>query len=275
MGVCDSCDSKLKEQACFPSNAKILTKAEIDKLYEYESALCKIKFQAIKNGQKVNAIGTGFFCEINDDNIPFKKALFTNNHVLNKMNIENNKYIEFDYLNEPRKIELNKDRKKFTNKEYDYTCIEIFDSDKIKNFFKIDFKALENKNELKNKEIFILQYPNGELSHSLGKMTEVKKDIIKHKANTSNGSSGSPLIKRSNINLILGIHYGAEHLKDETINTATPLDIIIKDIKDKLNYKRQIIQILITHLHVLFLNQKILKEIIFLANSLLKIIKII
>ena len=243
MGICDSCNPKVK-QACFPSNAKILTKKEIDKLYEYESALCKINFQTIKDGKVVNAIGTGFFCEINDDSIPFKKALFTNNHVLNEMNIENNKDIKFDYFNKLRTIKMTENRKKFTNKIYDYTCIEIFDSDEIKNFFRIDLKALENKNDLKHKEIFILQYQNGELSHSLGIITDYYNNTIEHNVNTLISSSGAPLIERYEINSILGIHYGVKNENDENIKVATPLDIIIKDIKDKLNYKRQIINLI-------------------------------
>ena len=244
MGVCDSCNTKIQQQACFPSNTKVLTKKEIDELYTYESALCKIKLQTIKDGKIYNGFGTGFFCEINDDNIPFKKALFTNNHVLNEINIENNKDIEFDYLKEPRKIKITKNRKKFTNKIYDYTCIEIFDSDKIQNYFKIDLKTLENKNNLKDKEIFILQYPNEELSHSLGIITDYSNSAIEFNVNTLIISSGSPLIKRYDNNLILGIHYGTKYKNDESIKVAYPLDIIIEDIKGKLNYKIQIINLI-------------------------------
>ncbi len=69
---------------------KEITKEEIEELYSYESAICKIKF-----GTSVS--GIGFFCEINDDNIPFKKALFTNNHILNKENIGINKEIKLEY----------------------------------------------------------------------------------------------------------------------------------------------------------------------------------
>ena len=54
---------------------------------------------------------TGFFCEINDDNIPFKKGLFTNSHALNENAIENNKEIEFEYLKGIKKIKITKNRK--------------------------------------------------------------------------------------------------------------------------------------------------------------------
>ena len=126
----------------------------------------------------------------------------------------------------------------------DYTCIEIFDSDNIPKFFQIDNNIFKNKNSLINKEIFILQYPYGELSHALGNILYFKDNRICHNVNTEKGSSGSPLIKRYNNNLIIGIHSGAE--KDEITdkykyNLAIPFDIIIKDIKGKLfNYKNNI-----------------------------------
>ena len=125
-----------------------------------------------------------------------------------------------------------------------YWNIEIFDSGNIKKFFKIDDDIFNNKKSLINKDIFILQYPLGELSFALGKIVDIKDDIICHNVNTDNGSSGSPLIKRYNNNLIIGIHSGAEkdEITDEYIyNLAIPFDIIIKDIKDKLfNYKNNI-----------------------------------
>ena len=107
------------------------TKEEIEELYSYESSICKIKYG-------ISGSGIGFFCEINDDNIPFKKALFTNNHVLNEKSININKEIKFEYCKEEKIIDITEYRKVFTSKELDYTCIEIFDEDNINKFFKID-----------------------------------------------------------------------------------------------------------------------------------------
>ena len=130
---------------------------------------------------------------------------------------------------------MTKDRKKYINKEIDYTCIEIFDTDKINNFFRIDKSIFNNKNDLKNKEIFILQYPKGQkLSHDLGIIKDIEDNIIRHSASTLGGSSGSPLIKRYNLDLILGIHLGGDKV-DKTSNYAIPFDIIIKDIKYQLS----------------------------------------
>ena len=224
----------IEKEGCSITNANPTTKNEINELYLNESSMCKIKFKG-RNENK-GGYGTGFFCEINDDSIPFKKALFTNNHILNEDNI--NKEIEIEYLNEVKRIIITNKRKIYTNKILDYTCIEIYDKDKINNYFRIDKTYFDNINILKNKEIFILQYPNGgELSHSLGKIINISNNIIIHSASTLYGSSGSPIIKRYNINMVLGIHFG--ELKDKynhyKSNLATPFNIIINDIKNKVN----------------------------------------
>ena len=57
--------------------------------------------------------------------------------------IKLNKQIEFEYLKE--KIKITKDRKAFKNEELDYTCIEILESDGIKNFFLIEEKSFIKK----------------------------------------------------------------------------------------------------------------------------------
>jgi len=209
---------------------KPITKEEIDELYSYESAICKINFETS---------GIGFFCEINDDDFPFKKALFTNNHVLNKENIGINKEIKFEYCKEEKSIIITENRIVFTKRDLDYTCIEIFDTDKINKFFKIDENIINNKDSLKNKEIFILQYPSGELSHNSGTILDIENDIISHNAPTDKDSSGSPLIKRNNINLIIGIHIGGKDTEsfdnNNNFNIATAFDVIIKDIKGQMS----------------------------------------
>ena len=288
MGVSGSKD-KLKTKDSCP----IINKDEIDELYRYESSICKIVYEITEKGKKEKKSGTGFFCEINDNNIPFKKGLFTNNHILNKNRIEINKEIEFEYLNEMKKIKITENRKVFTDKTLDYTCIEIFDTDKIFNkdniIFRIDTEILENKNKIKNKEIFIFQYPNGDkLSHALGRILDIEDNEIKHSVPTLLGSSGSPLIKRYNINLVIGIHYGGDNEKylknNESIyNYATSFDIIIKDIKNKLptnkiniiNNNNNIEYRNIINIIYYKQNNKNFIVIIYLVINLLKIIRII
>ena len=248
MGICDSkSDSTnsqeksiaVKAEGCLDTHNTPMSLDEIKDLYSNESSMCKIK---VKNEKGNNVIGTGFFCEINDKDIPFKKVLFTNNHILNEKNKENNielsNEIEFEYLNKIKKIKMIKNRRKYTNKNIDYTCIEIFEEDEIKQFFKIDDSYFDNINKLKTKEIFILQYPNDEeLNFSSGKILNIENNEIHHSAATYYGSSGSPLIKRYNNKLILGMHCGDVKNKDKKVlfNLAIPFDIIINDIKSKIN----------------------------------------
>ena len=50
-----------------------ITKSEKDELYSYSSAMCKIPCKIVENNQTIDAFGTRFFCEINDNNILLKK----------------------------------------------------------------------------------------------------------------------------------------------------------------------------------------------------------
>ena len=52
---------KIEKEALIYGKAKPMTKNEIDELYSYESAVCKIKFKVYENGQIKDSIGTGFF----------------------------------------------------------------------------------------------------------------------------------------------------------------------------------------------------------------------
>ena len=201
MGDCYSSTERIIEQAAILNDP--VSKIEIQKLYTYESAICKIK------SDDKTVSNTGFFCEINDDDIPFKKALFTSSHTLDDKKIKINEEIEIEYLNEIKKIIITKNRRKFTNKKLDYTCIEILDTDNIKNFFDIEEYFQKDDN------IYVLQYlSSGELSDSAGKITNVDNDLIKYSTSSLVVSSGSPLIKRCNKIVIIGIHLGEEKVKN-------------------------------------------------------------
>ena len=132
-----------------------------------EESMCKIEFERIDNKKIMTGKGTGFFCEIEAENFPIKYCLFTNNHVLNEKNIEINSIINFEYFTKgkyiEKKIKIDKNRKTYTNQELDYTCIEIYESDGIQNFFKIDpyLYKYNDVDYLKDNDIFILQYSNG------------------------------------------------------------------------------------------------------------------
>ena len=99
--------------------------------------MCKISYEKIIDNEIKKGKGSGFFCEIN--NFPIKYALFTNNHVLNENDIKIGNIINIEYYNKSsyinKKIKINEKRRVFTNKELDYTCIEINESDGYKRLF--------------------------------------------------------------------------------------------------------------------------------------------
>ena len=241
-------DLQIKKEGNIIGQSMPMTKNQLDELFTKEPFLCKIQFQKKINGEMRNGNATGFFCYINDENIPFNMALFTNNHVLDRHSIGNGKYIQFKHMNIPKEILMIENRRAFTDEKLDYTCIELFESDGILNFFRIDTDLLNNEKCLIDQEIFVLQYPlkDGDLFFSSGRIKDKKKHYLIHYASTEEGSSGSPLIERKNNNLILGLHLGGHKLNNENIedfqrkdiyefNCATSFDEILKNIKLQLN----------------------------------------
>ena len=140
----------IKKERIIQGHGRPITKDEIFNLFKVEKSMCKISCEKI-DGKKLK--GSGFFCEIdiNNINFPFKYALFTNNHILNESNIEIGNIIHFECLEGPfgnssyikKKIKITEKRRVFTNKELDYTCIELFKSDNIIDYFKIDPKIFK------------------------------------------------------------------------------------------------------------------------------------
>ena len=182
-------------------HGKTLTLTEVQNLYDYGGQrMCKIKINNIQ--------GSGFFIELENNlnlNIPFKRALFTNNHVISEkllidksninlnyidknksyiskyLNLEEIELFSLEYYN--NKNNLNLKRKIFTDEFLDYTCIEIFENDNIINdigFFKNNINQLKNKNYKEdNEDIFVLHYPSQQdLSHSLGQIIQIDNPLI-------------------------------------------------------------------------------------------------
>jgi len=226
----------IEKESIIEGHGNPIKKEELFNLFKMEEAMCKIQFERIEKNKVKKGKGSGFFCEIKPKDFPVKYCLFTNNHVLNEENIKINDIIHFEYFNDSKYIEkiieIGENRKVYTNKALDYTCIEILESDNIKHFFKIDpklYESLDNIEYLKNNDIFILQYPNGnDLSFSNGKILSIKDNIILHNASTEGGSSGSPIIRRSKDNYIIGLHFGG--YKKNKYNLATIFNEILKDI---------------------------------------------
>ena len=190
-----------------------------------------------------NIQGTGFFCKIPFPNKNNMLPVFiTNSHVIdnNSLYKENTEIIvDIKEENEIKKINLN-NRIKYINEEYDITIIEIKEKDNIKNYLELDDIIMndilydENKNkEYIYKTIYIIQYPESELSVSYGiidNINEEQKYNFIHKCSTKGGSSGSPVLSINN--KLIGIH--KEGFNGQ-FNIAAFLNYPIKEFI-KLNY---------------------------------------
>ena len=92
--------------------------------------------------------------------------MFTNNHVID--NIKLGKIIKLKYIEYKKSLfsssinivnkdkEITQKRKVFISKELDYTFHELFESECIKDFFKIDVNIFTNKESFIDNDIFIL-----------------------------------------------------------------------------------------------------------------------
>ena len=226
---------KLKNEGCILNHS--VTKDEILELFKLEKLMCKISFKKKVNNEIKEGKGIGFFSELN--NFLFKYALFTTNHVLDEDDIKIGKEINFEYLKESsyvkQKILIDGKRRVYTSKDLNYTCIEIFESDGIQDYFKIDPIFNFNKASLNNSTIFILQYSNSnnELSFSHGKILSFEGDIIIHNASTDLCSSGCPIIRKCKENYIIGLHHGENEKGNK--NLGTIIESILDDILSIIN----------------------------------------
>ena len=208
-------------------------------LHQMEKYICEIQIDSIQ--------GTGFFCKIPfpDDNMyDTLPVLITSSHIINselldkkdsKISIKTHKNISFKSLN------LN-DRKKYINKDYDITIIEIKAQDNIKNYLKINdniindvLDEVDNININPNETIYMIQYPKGELSVSYGTLDNIdenKNYIFNHKCCAKNGSLGSPILNMNNE--VIGMHIdGSKNI----YNQGLILFYAIKDFIEKYDYK--------------------------------------
>ena len=175
--------------------------------------------------------GTGFFCKIPFNNKTIK-VLFTNNHILNENSISIGNTIKIIYQNQIKEIKITKERLCCTdssNKEgLDFTCIMIFDSDNIEDFYEIEYPN-DNSN-YENDEICLIQYPKGgPIEINSGHLKKIDGFNIFHSVTTDKGSSGSPMIFIYRNYKIIGIHRC--FIKKKSIN----LGINIKSILEKIN----------------------------------------
>ena len=217
-----------KEQLILEHPIPVSLEGTIKILFQMKNCICKIF-------KKDGKIGTGFFCKIPFNN-NFLPVLITNYHILGDNDLDNNNIIELSINGKTKiKIKIDDSRMTYTNpdKDIDISIIEIKPEDGIKDYLEIDDDANNEilESEYKNKSIYILHYPKGDLSVSYGVINNIKDKIkIAHLCSTEEGSSGSPILSLKSFKII-GIHYGY-HKKNE-FNYGTFINYAIIKFNEK------------------------------------------
>ena len=203
--------------------------AMIEYLQKAKNAVCQICVSDIK-------FGSGFFCKIpyTKENNLLLPVLITTNHVLSKDSLETDIKIK---INDETKIISLKGRKKWTNVEMDFTCIEIKEEeDKIYTYFNLDDKVLDknysNDNYLNhNVLIYAINKDNNLMGFSNGVIKKNEDPFFAYTCNTYPGCSGGCIVNQFNNNVI-GIHKGEiETGNKKEVNAGIYINNVINSIK--------------------------------------------
>ena len=206
-----------------------------------EKSICEIKSNS--------GNGTGFFCVLkypdNPNNIIY--CLITNYHVIDDNFLNSKECIEIKMNNNEMKLHLINKRRLWSNKEIDFTCIEIIKEDNLIEKitpFDINENCYNNNfnNEDYNKNGIILSAigtsKDIEISQGAIYYMENNNNIFYHNCNIEEGYSGGPIILINNLSII-GINKGYD--RRENKNIGIYFSSIINSIK---NEKNEIICIL-------------------------------
>ena len=138
---------------------------QMDNVYDICKATIKIKIET-----KTNRIGSGCFLKFERNNKDFY-CILTNQHIIQPNMVQNKEEILIKYDNEKKYFNIKLDKTEriiecFQDNDsvqIDVTLIEIIEKDNIDDSFflypNIDYN--DNKDQLINKDIQVLQYPGG------------------------------------------------------------------------------------------------------------------
>ena len=184
--------------------------------------------------------GSGFFCRIpyTEDGNSYLNVLLTCQHVLKKdVVFSKDRDIKIIINDVEKIITLRKARKKWSDKNLDYSCIEIKEKDNLDNdyyqlddlIFKKDYaNDLFLKKNYNNITIFAIM-KGGERGNDNGNIIKIEENNFIHNCNTYEGCSGGVIVNK-NKNSVIGMHRGSfKNSKNEEVQNS---GIFIKDIID-------------------------------------------
>ena len=178
--------------------------------------ICKINKNNIK--------GSGFFCFIPYCNKSLP-VLISAAHIISIK--EDLKEISLEINDSLKIIELNEERKTFTDLYLDITIIEIIpEKDHIYDFLMLDDNLFKDYSieMLKNESIYILHFDFNSKIISYGNIKQMSENNIYHSCNTQNLSGGAPIISVTS-GKIIGLHIGTK--QNFNLNLGTFLKIPI------------------------------------------------
>ena len=183
-----------------------------------------ISEQLIKCICKFNKKGSGFFCLIPYGNKSLP-VLISAAHIIGVK--EDLKEISLEINECVKIIELNEERKTFTDLYLNITIVEIIpEKDHIYDFLMLDDNLFKDYSiEIsKNESIYILHFDFNSKIISYGNIKQMSENNIYHSCNTQNLSGGAPIISVTS-GKIIGLHIGTK--QNFNLNLGTFLKIPI------------------------------------------------
>ena len=197
-----------------------------------------ISEQLIKCICKINKKGSGFFCLIPYGNKSLP-VLISAAHIIGVK--EDLKEISLEINECVKIIELNEERKTFTDLYLNITIVEIIpEKDHIYDFLMLDDNLFKDYSiEMsKNESIYILHFDFNSKIISYGNIKQMSENNIYHSCNTQNLSGGAPIISVSS-GKIIGLHIGTKQNFNLNLGTflKIPITQFIISNKDYINQK--------------------------------------
>ena len=203
---------------------------------EKEKILQKINIKICKIHMNYGIKCTGFFCKIpfpeKEDLLP---VLITNDQVVDKSNLVENKYISLTINNDQinKKIEIT-DRKIYFSKVYEISIIELKEKDNINDFLEIDLNEDISYEKYIDNKLYIPQYQKNQninIFYGLLKEIDLNNNYnFYHSCDVDECSSGSPIINLSNNKIIGIVTNKPSDNNDKKNNTGIFLKYPIKEI---------------------------------------------